>query len=122
MNKTQAVQEFWSSFGIPAYDESTVPDDAKMPYITYSVSTGAMGNGLLWSASLWYRTKSWRDIELKALAIAESLGRYGYHNIRIDDGYLILTQGTPFSQRVPDEDDSVRRIYINVMAEYLTAY
>lgn len=37
MNKAQAIQAFWESFGVPAYEESTVPDDAVMPYITYSM-------------------------------------------------------------------------------------
>lgn len=122
MNKTQAVQEFWSSFGIPAYDKNTVPDDAVMPYITYEVSTGSMDSVLSWNASLWYRTKSWRDIELKALQIARAIGGMGYYSIKIDEGYLWLTQGTPFAQRVPDDDDTVRRIYLNVTAEFLTAY
>lgn len=122
MNKTQAVQEFWSSFGIPAYDKNTVPDDAVMPYITYEVSTGSMDSVLPWNASLWYRTKSWRDIELKALEIARAIGGMGYYSIKIDEGYLWLTQGTPFAQRVPDDDDTVRRIYLNVTAEFLTAY
>ena len=37
MNKEQAIHFFWSQFGLPAYDENSVPDDAQMPYITYNV-------------------------------------------------------------------------------------
>jgi hypothetical protein len=39
MDKEQAIQNFWSQFGIPAYDENSVPDDLRYPFITYSVST-----------------------------------------------------------------------------------
>mgnify|MGYP007057717663 CR=1 FL=1 len=28
MNKTQALHQFWNSFGIDAYEENSVPDDA----------------------------------------------------------------------------------------------
>ena len=31
MDKFQAQQSFWSSFGLTAYDENTVPDDAEYP-------------------------------------------------------------------------------------------
>jgi hypothetical protein len=44
MNKSQALQSFWESFGIPAYNEYTVPDNAEMPYITYSVIIGKLLN------------------------------------------------------------------------------
>ena len=36
MDKQQAIHGFWSSFGITAYDENSVPDDAELPYITYN--------------------------------------------------------------------------------------
>lgn len=122
MDKSQAAQQFWESFGLPAYDENTVPDNAEYPYITYSTSTGSMDSILQWSASLWYHSNSWKDPELKALEIAEAIGKHGFYKIKIDNGYLWITQGTPFSQRMASESDTVRRIYINLNAEYLTAY
>ena len=42
MDKSQAVHDFWSSFGLTAYDENAVPDNAQMPYITYSVVTDSL--------------------------------------------------------------------------------
>ena len=38
MTAEQTLHSFWSSFGLTAYDENSVPDDAVLPYITYSVS------------------------------------------------------------------------------------
>ena len=58
-DKWQAIQEFWESFGLPAYDESSVPDDAKMPYITYSPQIGQMDAILNLTGSLWYESVSW---------------------------------------------------------------
>lgn len=123
MDKEQAIHSFWSSFGIPAYDANTVPDDAVMPYITYSVATGALEDVLLLNASIWYRSTSWRDVAEKTKQIAEYVGVGGYKLMRVDGGYLFLTQGSPFSQRMPDQsDDMIRRVYININAEFFTAY
>ena len=121
MDKAQAIQGFWSQFGIPAYDANTVPKDATMPYITYNLSTGKLGDVLPMNASLWYQSYSWDDISKKAELIAHTIG-YGYQISKIDGGYIWITQGSPFAQRMADPDSDVRRIYINVMAEYLTAY
>lgn len=122
MDKAQALNLFWSSFGLPAYDETTVPDDAEMPRITYNVATDSLNNVLPLSASLWYRSKSWEDITKKSEEIAEAITGHGYISYPIDGGYLWIVKGTPFAQRMRDDnDDMIRRIYINITAEFLTA-
>jgi len=126
LDKAQAIHDFWASFDIPAYDENTVPtgeDAPEFPYITHSVATDSIGNVVQLSGSLWYRTPTWEEIDLKAEQIAKELGEYGHKVIKIDGGYVFLVKGTPFAQRMSDpSDDMVRRIYINVLAEFLTAY
>lgn len=123
-DKEQAIQSFWSSFGLTAYDSSTIPtgDNApEPPYITYDVITDSIGTPVLLTGSLWYRSNSWADITHKKDEIAADIG-YGHKIISIDGGYLYITKGTPFAQRMADEDDSIRRIVINLMVEFLTAY
>lgn len=106
-----------------AYDETSVPDDAQMPYITYTVSTGSLETLVLLSASLWYRSPSWAEISQKADQIQKYLAEMYPPTIELDEGRLYLTEGSPFAQRMRDDtDDLVRRIYLNVNAEYLTAY
>lgn len=125
MDKAQSIHSFWSSFGLTAYDENTVPtgDEApSTPYITYSVVTDSMGNVVQLNGSLWYRSTSWADISKKADEIAEYIGTGG-KVLKLDSGYLWITKGNPFSQRMSDSnDDMVRRVYINLQAEFLTAY
>ena len=118
MDKWQALQHFWESFGIPAYDEATVPDDAVMPYITYSAAIDSLDQPVTMTASVWYRTNSWSAISQKAEEISNSLVQV--KTIPLNVGYLYLTRGNPFAQRMIDEDDAVRRIYLVIMAEYLT--
>ena len=120
MDRFQALQNFWSSFGLKAYDESTVPSNAKTPYITYSASTAGLNETVMLSASLWYRSTSWSDASEKADEINAEIGMNG-NFIKFDDGVIWIVRGTPFAQRMSDEDDSIRRIYINVSAEFISA-
>lgn len=45
MDRAQAIHSFWNSFGLKAYDENTVPDNAKLPYITYEVAVSSFDDG-----------------------------------------------------------------------------
>lgn len=123
MDKFQALHSFWASFGIDAYDENTVPTgDAKpaYPYITYDASISNLGAPVALSGSLWYYGTSWSQVTTKLSEIQLRLGRGG-QMIPMDGGALWIVQGSPFAQRVSDPNDMVRRIFINIEAEYITA-
>lgn len=124
MDKEQALHKFWSSFGLTAYDENTVPDNALTTnggkYLTYNVATASLGEPTPLYANLWYKSSSWAEITVKANKISKAIGRGGAI-VSFDGGKIWICRGTPFSQRMPDDDDTIRRIYINVMAEYLSA-
>ena len=123
MDKSQAIHDFWSSFGLTAYDENSVPDNAEFPYITYSLSTDSLGNMLTMTGSVWYRSSSWEQISKKVDQIAEHVGKYGFRTIKLNGGYVWITKGMPFSQRMSDENDKmIKRVYIILNAEFLTAY
>ena len=123
-DKAQAIHNFWSSFEWPAYDENTVPDDAKdtYPRITYNVQTDSLGNSLALYGSLWDYGTSWERLSKKSYEIEEAVYRMFPSGIPIDVGRLHLTPGTPFAQRMSDENDMVRRIYINITAEFFSTY
>lgn len=118
MTKWEAIQGFWEGFQIPAYDQNSVPDDAVCPYITYEAQTGDFEAPLALTGSIWYRGSSWKPVSLKSDEISRSLKQI----IKVDGGYLFLTRGSPFAQRMSDTDDTVKRIYINLMAEFFTDY
>ena len=119
MDKFQALHSFWNSFDIPAYDESTVPDEPEGGfYITYNAVTDSLDRAVPMSASIWkVGTTSWSEISQKAEQISDALIQV--KTIPLDVGYLYITRGQPFAQRMTEENDTVRRIYINIMAEYL---
>lgn len=120
LDKWQALQSFWQSFGLPAYDENTVPQHAELPYITYEAKTANFENVLSLTASIYYRSTSWSEISQKAAEIASAIG-YGSKIIPISGGYLRIAQGAPFAQRMSGENDSIRRMIINISCEFLTA-
>lgn len=120
MNKWQAVNEFWNKFGIPAYDENSIPDDIDLPYISYSVQVGSLGDTLLMTASIYDRSTSWKFVSDKADSIASYVGHFIV--LPLDDGYLWLTPGAPFAQRMSDDvyNDTIKRLYIVLNGEFLT--
>ena len=120
MDKWQALQAFWSSFGLPAFDENTVPDDAEMPYITYEAKTSNLDHPVYLSGQIFYFSSSWASICKKADEIEDYIW-YGFKIIPCDGGYLYITKGSPFSQKMDEpSNDSVRRVIINISVEYLT--
>lgn len=121
MDKVQAIHNFWSQFGLPAYDENSVPDDAVMPYVTYTVATDSLDQPVALSGNLWYRSNSWKEITLKSEEIAKAVAEKGFYSTKLNNGYVWITKGSPFAQRMTDTDP-IKRIYINLMAEFLTAY
>lgn len=122
MNKWQAINSFWNGFNIPAYDENSIPDDVELPYISYSAQTGSLDDTLLITASIFDRSMSWKFASDKADEIAEYVGRFVV--LPLDEGYLWLTPGSPFAQRMSDNiyNDTIKRIYIVLNGEFLTNY
>ena len=121
MTKAAAIYQFWNSFGLTAYEENSVPDDADFPYITYQLVTDSFGREIPLTASLWYRSESWTAINAKTEEISQKISRGG-KIISCDGGAIWLKRGQPFSQNMGDEsDDLIKRKYLNVTAEFITA-
>lgn len=125
MTIEQAIHKFWSSFGLTAYDENSVPDNAKLPYVTYSVNVGDITSGpVTLQSSLWYRSMSWKEITQKSEEIRNYLGIGGVM-IEHDDGAIWIKRGNTFSQRAAagssesEKDSSTRRVVLTVDIEFI---
>lgn len=116
MDNAQTLHAFWNSFGVPAYDENTVPDNAPYPRITYDVVEGTFGSAVTSSAQIFDYSKSWATIEGIKQAVSTRLRRGG-QAIPTDDGGIWITPGSPFMQRVAGDNDMIRRILINIDVE-----
>lgn len=121
MDKWQIIDTFWNIFGVPAYDESSVPDDAGFPRITYQVATGSLSDTLPMTASLWYANSRWVEVSQLADRIGEHIGLGGVM-LPCDEGAVWIQRGIPFAQRMSDPtDDTIRRIVLQITAEFITS-
>ena len=121
MTKAAAIYQFWNSFGLTAYEENTGPNDAAFPYITYQLVTDSFDREVPVTASLWYRSESWTAINAKTEEISQKISRGG-KVIPCDGGAIWLKRGQPFAQSMGDESDNlIKRKYLNITAEFMTA-
>lgn len=123
MDSAQALHQFWSSFGWTAYDENTVPSEEMspaMPRITYRVARAEFNSPIQLTASLYDRSYSWETVTAKSDQIYAAIG-LGGKIIPYDNGRIWIKRGTTFSQRMADEDSTIRRIVLMIEAEYITS-
>lgn len=132
MNKQQAYNSFWGGFGVLAFEENSMPDDsvinaliksgvakAKYPYITYQVITDELGRVIYPTASIYDKSTSWERSDTLANAIAGRI--QAMNTIRLDDGRMFITKGSPFAQHFGDEgDNTIKRIVLNLAVEFFT--
>ena len=129
MTKAAAIHAFWNSFGVKAFEENYVKDadengnpiEPEMPYITYQLVTDSFDREVSATANIWYRSTGWKAINAKTEEISQKIGRGG-KIIPCDGGAIWLKRGQPFAQNMGDEsDDLIKRKYLNITAEFMTA-
>ena len=119
--KAAALHEFFSSFGLPAYPVSSVPEDTVFPWLTYELVTSSWEQGeVALVLNLWYYTESEATPNAKAEEISKAIGMGGAL-LPCDEGVIWLKRGSPWCQSLQDATDPmIKRRYINITAEYLT--
>lgn len=126
MTHAQAFYSFWASFGIPAYEENSVPtgDDAPaFPYITYQFAMDGYDAQTVLTASVWYRSSSPRQVEEKTAEIAAALQNKKRRLLLLDKGAMLLRPGLPFAQLMGDEsDDLIKRMVLNVEVLFVNTF
>ena len=120
MDRWEAIFDFWSSFGWAVYEETSVPKDAVMPYITYEAAVGGFEDILTLSASLWTRNGSWALADEKADEIERSIKNMTVCP-KINGGrYRVYTSGE-FARSSGDPDDRlIKRKILTVNFEFMT--
>ena len=125
MTKAGAMYDFFSSFGLTAYEESSVPTDEdggppSFPYLTYELITDSFGSVIPITFSIWYKTTSWKEPNAKEEEISKAIGRAGIF-VPCDGGAIHFNRETPWAQRMGDDSDkSIKRISMNLSVEFLT--
>lgn len=119
MRKTlKGLYEFWSGFGIPAYPEYAVPDDAQLPYITYETKEPAWRDTALYTVRVWYRDTSFEAISRKVDEISNAIGEGC--TFALENGFIWLFKDELFMQMQPtDEDDLLKVAYLSMIIHVL---
>lgn len=131
MNKQQAYNAFWNGFGVLAFEENSVPDEKTLetmiggtttkayPRITYQVITDDLGHPVYPTASIYDRSTSWERADTLANNISARI--QNMQTIKLDNGRMFITKGSPFAQHMPEEGDrTIRRVILNLAVEFLT--
>lgn len=122
MDRQQVLHNFFASFGVPAYDQYSVPDDKieTFPRITYESAVGDLFDQTAISADLWDRSSSWATVAGLFNQISDAIGIGGI-TFPCDGGGLWIKKGQPFMRRMDDGDDSsIRRMHLNLYVEFIT--
>lgn len=112
INTAQALHEFWSGFGLPAYMVNTIPDDATMPYITYSIVETEPFEPSTHYAQVFYRATTNAELLAKVDEIKDVIG--GGVLVECDGGYIAIRPASPYVQILVDADPANRYAYINL--------
>lgn len=125
MDNFAALQTFWESFGVDAYDEQTYFTEGTtpaFPHITYESVSGTFASQKLLSGYLWDKSESWVWLKQKAEQIKQEIG--SGITYKVDDGviWFRIPEATPFAQIIPSgsDNDRVKRILLYVEVEFLT--
>ena len=132
MDKQQAYNAFWGDFGVLAFEENSIPDDtviqalidagvapAKYPMIAYEVIVDDLNNAIYPSASIYDKSSSWERIDKLVNTISARIQNMG--TIKLDNGRMFITKGSPFAQHMGEgEDFDIKRIVLNLGVEFFT--
>ena len=128
MDKDIVLHNFWSGFGVPAYDENSVPDDKEIaqingsafPRITYDIVEGDTFDSVAMSGSVWDRSSSWNGVYEIFNQINDTLSNGGVI-LPCNGGGLWIKKASPWVQRMGDSsDDAIRRLFMNITVEFIT--
>ena len=121
MTKEQALHKFFNQFGIDGYRNTSVPDGAVLPYLTYTCPVSSiMEDPVSITVHTYHYTESEAIPDKLAEDIRNAIGLGGVM-LNCDGGAIWLKWGAPWCQSIFDDTDkTLKRRYINITAEFLT--
>lgn len=108
----KALYAFYSSFGIPAYTENSVPAEEKLLYITYTLPQSELFSAAVHQVRVWYYGTNNEAVNAKAGEIVSAIGR-GI-KLRAGDGLVCIYPGAGALVQMQPSEETVRIAYINL--------
>lgn len=118
MTADKAIYKFFDDF-MQAYPDTSVPDEVKLPYLTYTFTFSAFGDGEQnMTVRMWFRSES----EAMPNEVVRQFKKYVEEKgmIKVDSGYVWLKLGSPFCINLSHENDTAFKLrQINLLIEML---
>ena len=113
-----ALYKFASNFGWNAYPENSVPVNAKLPYVTYTLQEYNWDDMGMLQMRLWYKGTDYVGLNNKI----DEITQYVEHGAKIDteSGAVWLYKGSPWCQYQPSDEVALKIAYLNFNAHYTT--
>lgn len=111
-NTSKALYSFFSSFGIPAYDENAVPDTAELPYITYQQVEPCWDSPGSITAMIYYKDTSYAAINAAIDKIKTKFPKDGGIRIPAGNGCLYLFMDSNFAQETAGDTDGIKAVQL----------
>lgn len=126
LTKIEAIYQFFAGFGVPAFEQNSVPDGKDRPaypYITYELRPDRFGDyDTSVMFSVWDDNNSIERVVSISDSIARSLGRIG-KVLKCDGGYVLMIADTPFCDiRAEESARTIKRALCSVKMRYYTNY
>jgi len=111
----QTIHSFFSSFQIPAYLEENIPDDATLPYITYSFSVPEWKEQTSLQVRVWYEGNTVVPVFTKVDEILNAVGTG--KSIPFNTGSVVIYKDNPTVQLQPYDspDRDIKVAYLNLI-------
>lgn len=109
------LSQFAPTFRSPILSTSFDSDNPKPnDYIEYSSDVNNFGSEFIQAITIYTQSTGFNKLMDIVDRIEEAIKENG---IRIDKdwGYITINKGSPFYQDKPDEDDTIRAGYVNLM-------
>lgn len=118
-NTARALYYFASGFDWNAYPETSVPRNAQLPYITYTLQEYDWKDTGMLQMRLWYRGEDYAALNLKIDQISLATENGKQVKVNGSDGKLVIYRGRPFCQYQPVDEENIKVAYLNFDVHYL---
>ena len=109
-----ALYEFWNTFGVDAYPEDTIPDEAKPPYLTYEITIPEWYGMATYNVKIWTKSTSFKQVVFLADSISKAIGDGKRIPVK-NGGNIWLFKDENFFQIMPSEDINQKNAYLSMI-------
>lgn len=107
----KAIRSFLAGFGVPVWIEGSMPQDAQLPYITFSQVETTWDASTTMNVRVWDRSTSVATVAGIVDKISDAIGEGVV--LPTENGYVYLYKGNPWAQLQPMEGTDMKVVYLN---------